>query len=161
MLYIATYLIGSNLVYGDGDMTAQESEFANELARVARHWRTRLDARFRVLGLTQARWRTLMELSRNGPVTQRDLAGFLGIEGPTLVRLLDGLEAKGLIERRACPEDRRAKRVNLTKAAEPILDEIRGIADETRREILAGIPPDDLSVARQVLGTIAQRLKKS
>lgn len=49
-----------------------------------------------------------MELSRNGPLTQRDLASFLGVEGPTLVRLLDGLEAKDLIARRVCPDDRRA-----------------------------------------------------
>ncbi|MBV1927379.1 MAG: MarR family transcriptional regulator [Rhodobacteraceae bacterium] len=142
-------------------MTAQESEFANELARVARQWRTRLDAQFRGLGLTQARWRTLIELSANGPVTQRDLAGYLGVEGPTLVRLLDGLETQGLIERRPCPDDRRANLVHLTKAAGPVLDEIRGIADETRQEILAGIPTKDLSVARRVLATIAERLEKN
>ena len=142
-------------------MTAQESEFANELARVARQWRTRLDAQFRGLGLTQARWRTLIELSANGPVTQRDLAGYLGVEGPTLVRLLDGLETQGLIERRSCPDDRRANLVHLTKAAGPVLDEIRGIADETRQEILAGIPTKDLSVARRVLATIAERLEKN
>ena len=142
-------------------MTAQESEFANELARVARQWRTRLDAQFRGLGLTQARWRTLIELSANGPMTQRDLAGYLGVEGPTLVRLLDGLETQGLIERRPCPDDRRANLVHLTKAAGPVLDEIRGIADETRQEILAGIPTKDLSVARRVLATIAERLEKN
>jgi len=142
-------------------MSEQESEFANELARVARQWRTRLDGQFRGLGLTQARWRTLIELSANGPVTQRDLAGYLGVEGPTLVRLLDGLETMGLIERRACPDDRRAKLVHLTKAAGPVLDEIRDIADETRRKILAGIPSQDLTVARQVLATIAERLEKT
>ncbi|MBV1897594.1 MAG: MarR family transcriptional regulator [Rhodobacteraceae bacterium] len=142
-------------------MSEQESEFANELARVARQWRTRLDAQFRHLGLTQARWRTLIELSVNGPVTQRDLAGYLGVEGPTLVRLLDGLETKGLIERRACPNDRRAKMVHLTKAAGPVLDEIRVLADETRRSILADIPKQDLTVARQVLATIAERLEKN
>jgi len=142
-------------------MSEQESKFANELARVARQWRTRLDGQFRGLGLTQARWRTLIELSANGPVTQRDLAGYLGVEGPTLVRLLDGLETKGLIERRACPDDRRAKLVHLTKAAGPVLDEIRDIADETRRKILAGIPSQDLTVARQVLATIAERLEKT
>jgi len=136
------------------------SEFANELARVARQWRTLLDARFRGLGLTQARWRTLIELSINGPVTQRDLAAVLGVEGPTVVRLLDGLETKGLIERRVNPHDRRAKRVSLTKAAAPILEEIRGIADETRKEILADIPPDDLAVAHQVLTMIAERMEK-
>jgi len=142
-------------------MTTEESEFANELARVARHWRTRLDARLRGLGLTQARWRTLMALSRNSPVTQRDLAADLGVEGPTLVRILDGLEAKGLIVRRECPQDRRAKLVELTKAAEPVLDKIKRIADETRREILVDIAPADLSVARKVLTTIAERLEKN
>ena len=148
-------------VYGNGIMITEESEFANELARVARQWRTRLDARFRGLGLTQARWRTLIELSRNDSVTQRDLAGYLGVEGPTLVRILDGLAAQGLIERRECPDDRRAKRVSLTKAAEPVLEEIKTIADETRGEILEGIAPGDLTIARQVLAAIAERLENS
>ena len=139
----------------------EDVEFAMELGKVARRWRTRLDSRLRAMGLTQARWIALLELSRADGLTQRDLAATLGIEGPTLVRLLDGLEAQGLIERQSCPDDRRAKRVRLTETADPVLREIRKIADATRRELLEGVAPDDLSVARRVLAMIAERLEQT
>jgi len=137
----------------------EDVEFAIELGKVARRWRTRLDSRLRSMGLTQARWMALLELSRAAGLTQRDLAATLGIEGPTLVRLLDGLEEQGLIERQSCPDDRRAKRVRLTEAAAPVLREIRKIADATRGELLEGVDPADLSVARRVLAMISERLE--
>jgi len=139
----------------------EDVEFAIELGKVARRWRTRLDSRLRSMGLTQARWMALLELSRAAGLTQRDLAATLGIEGPTLVRLLDGLEEQGLIERQSCPDDRRAKRVRLTEAAAPVLREIRKIAEATRRELLEGVAPDDLSVARRVLAMISERLEQT
>ena len=139
----------------------EDAEFAMELGKVARRWRTRLDSRLRAMGLTQARWLALLELSRADGLTQRDLAATLGVEGPTLVRLLDGLEAQGLIERQSCPDDRRAKRVRLTEAAAPVLREIRKIADATRRELLEGVATEDLSVARRVLAMIAGRLEQT
>ena len=140
---------------------SEEAEFAMALGKVARRWRTRLDSRLRVMGLIQARWMALLELSQADGQTQRDLAATLGIEGPTLVRLLDGLEAQGLIERQACTDDRRAKRIHLTANAAPVLREIRQIAEGTRRELLGGIPRDDLSAARRVLASIAERLEQT
>ncbi len=137
--------------------TAQE--FALELSRVSRRWRARLDERLKHLDLTQARWVALLYLSRTGPISQRELADMIGIEGPTLVRLLDGLEQQGLVERRACSSDRRVKKVELTERAGPILGEINRIAGELRGELLAGIPAGDLAVAGRVLKTIADRLE--
>ena len=70
-----------------------------ELGRVGRRWRTLLDARVKHLGLTQARWIALLHLRHSGCRAQRDLADKIGVEGPTLVRLLDALQERGLIER--------------------------------------------------------------
>ncbi len=59
-------------------------------------WRQALDARLKPLGLTQAQWLCLLELRRaESPLTQNDIAGRLGIEAATLVRLLDRLEQRG------------------------------------------------------------------
>ena len=75
-----------------------EEEFVAELGRVSRRWRAELDERLRHTGLTQARWLALFQVSQQeGALTQRELADLLGIEGPTLVRILDGLEKQGLI----------------------------------------------------------------
>lgn len=136
-------------------------QFAIELGRVHRQWRKRLDERLRQTGLTQARWVVLLHLSRVGPMPQRELAETVGIEGPTLVRLLDSLEARGLVERRACGDDRRVKRVHLAEAAGPVLAEITRIAVSLRGELLAQVADDELRAAWKVLKEIGDRLENS
>lgn len=141
-------------------MALQES-FAFELGRISRSWRARLDERLRDSGLTQARWQALLQLSRGGDgVTQRELAARVGVEGPTMARLLDGLEQRGLIERRAVDSDRRAYHIHLTPAAQPLLAHINRIAAELRRELLAGIPAQQLQTCTAVLREIGARLEK-
>jgi MarR family transcriptional regulator for hemolysin len=135
--------------------------FALELSRVSRRWRTRLDERLKVTGLTQARWSTLLHLSRGGDrMTQRELAERVGIEGPTLVRLLDALEAQRLIERLPVEGDRRANHIRLTEAAQPLLAQINRIAADLRREIFADLHADDLKTGLMVLRSIADRLER-
>ncbi len=68
-------------------------------------------------GLTDATWRPLAYVGKLGDgVRQKELATALSIEGPTLVRLLDNLERRGLIERREDETDRRARGIYLTRA---------------------------------------------
>lgn len=139
--------------------TGMETEFAALLGRVSRRWRTRLDERLRHLGLTQARWQALFQLEKAGPLPQRQLAESLNIEGPTLVRLLDGLERQGLIERRPVKQDRRVRFVHLTPDAEPLLAEINQIAAELRHELLSGLEEESLAAAIAVLTEVGRRLE--
>lgn len=134
-------------------------QFALELGRVNRQWRKRLDERLKHTSLTQARWLVLLHLSRAGPLSQRELAEIVGIEGPTLVRMLDSLEGQGLVERRVGEEDRRVKQVHLAEAARPLLAEITSIAATLRRELLAEVADGELRAAWKVLKDIADRLE--
>lgn len=135
-------------------------QFAVELARVSRQWRKRIDERLRHLDLTQARWMVLLQLSRMGaPVSQRELADIIGVEGPTLVRVLDNLERQGLVERRACEADRRVKLIELAEGAGPVIAEIGRIAAGLRQELLEGVPAGELERARELLKIIADRLE--
>ncbi len=135
--------------------------FALHLGRVSRGWRARLDGRLRRTGLTQARWSTLLHLSRSrGGMTQRELADRLGVEGATIGRILDALEKQGLVERRPVEGDRRAYHIHLTAAAQPILKEINRIAASLRRELLAGISAPELRRCMAVLQSIGERLEK-
>lgn len=134
-------------------------QFAIELGRVNRQWRKRLDERLKESGLTQARWLVLLHLSRTGPLSQRDLAELIGVEGPTLVRVLDKLEHQGLVERRVCGDDRRVKRVHLAQAARPVLADITSIATALRKELLAQVDDDELRAAWKVLKDIGDRLE--
>lgn len=134
--------------------------FTIELVHVSRRWRWCLDRRLRSTGLTQARWTTLLQLSRGGEgMTQRDLAAYMNIEGATLVPLLDSLAAMDLVERRSDPSDRRRKTVHLTPVATPVLAAIGGIANDLRGELTADISADDLATALRVLSVIRERLE--
>jgi MarR family transcriptional regulator for hemolysin len=144
---------------GDTDKIEFQEPFARSLAASSRMWRRYLDLCFRDLDLSQARWNVLFELSRNQEVTQVELAHTLGIEAATLVRLLDGLESAGLIERRPCPKDRRAKTLHLTEAASPLIVRMEEISAASRAEILEGISRQDLRIATKVLSRIASRLE--
>ena len=134
--------------------------FTRALASVSRQWKRRIDAQFRHLGLSQARWGVILELSRHQDTTQIELARVLGIEGATLVRLLDGLETMGLVERHPSPEDRRAKKLVLTEPAIVLLERMKLIAASNRTQILEEIPAEDLLTATNVLEQIATRLEK-
>ena len=138
-----------------------ESSFATELAQVSRKWQARLDERLKPTGLTVARWQALVQIAQSDqPLTQRELAGQLKIEGPTLVRILDSLEAKGLIERRPLSDDRRAKALALTGAAGPIIAATARIADALRHEVLVGFGHDELATAVDVLRRIGKNLER-
>ena len=138
----------------------QAESFTRAMATVSRQWKRRLDAQFRHLGLSQARWSVILELSRQEDATQIELARALGIEGATLVRLLDGLEKMGLVERHPSAEDRRAKKLVLTEPAMLLLEKMKAIVATSRLEVLAEIPADDLRTATSVLDRIASRLEK-
>lgn len=137
--------------------------FGFVLSRLARSWRHHLDARLAPRGISYARWVTLVYLQRDGEgMQQRELADYMGIEAPTLVRTLDQLERLGLIERRPHPADRRAKSVHLTAAASRDLVTFSEAAASIRSELLAGIDDTELEVCYRVLERVlvnARRLE--
>lgn len=132
--------------------------FSALLQEASRLWRQRLDRRLRHLDLSQSQWMVLLKVPAGG-LTQKVLAESVGVEGPTLVGLLDRLERNGWIERGVCEEDRRAKRVVLTPKAEKARAAVRKIASGLRRDILAEIDETRVQQCMAVLGEIKQRLE--
>ena len=126
--------------------------FGRQIFHVSRAWRAELDRRLSHLGLSQARWQVLLNLARMKGVqpTQRELAQSISIEGPTLARLLDGLEKQGLVKRLAVTEDRRAKRIMLTQEAGPLIEKIETIAEALRKELLSGLDDEEIAICQQV-----------
>ncbi|MGQ7263375.1 transcriptional regulator SlyA [Vreelandella sp. V005] len=125
------------------------------IARLPHLWRSILDRRLAPLGLTQTRWVTLYHLWRLGEGhPQCDLARAIGVEAPSLVRTLGQLEEQGLVERRACDNDRRSKRIYLTPAAMPLLEKIDSVAQQARKEMFAGLSEDNLEQLNEWLAVI-------
>ena len=112
------------------------------LGDVSRLIRKRFDTRAIELGLTRAQWRVLAQLRRREGINQSMLADILEIEPITLVRHIDRLVAKELVERRADPNDRRAWKLFLKDEVQPALDRLRALSEQTRNEALAGIAPE-------------------
>lgn len=133
-------------------------QFGFRLGRLARLWRSRLDEKMRPHGLTQARWVVLMHLQRGGDGhQQKALAKFVGIEGPTLVHILDKLEDQNLIERRQDETDRRGKTVHLTDEGWRMIGILDSVAAELRSEHLAGISDADLAHCLSVFDRIQRQ----
>ncbi len=135
-----------------------ESPLGTNLARLVRVWRALIDHRLKPLELTQSHWITLHNISQLPPdQSQLQLAKAIGIEQPSLVRTLDQLEEKGLIARHTCINDRRTKRIKLTKSARPFIKEVSNIIDNTRDEILNNISQEEI----QLLNNMITKLEKT
>ncbi|ARS48466.1 MULTISPECIES: MarR family transcriptional regulator [Pseudomonadaceae] len=138
-----------------------QHRFAMQVAQLSRAWRSELDRRLVGLGLSQARWLVLLHLARFTEMpTQRELAQSVGVEGPTLARLLDSLETQGLVTRVAVPEDRRAKKIALQPKAQPLIEKIEAISTQLRQEVFAGIDEEDLRRCQQVHARVLGNLLK-
>ena len=102
------------------------SNLLYHLGLLTRRWRQLLDNEFHSAGLTDATWRPLLHLYLLGDgIRQKELAASVGIEGPSLVRLIDTLAGKGLIQRSEDVADRRAKLLRLTPKGLVVVARIR------------------------------------
>src|SRR4051812_4786864 len=135
--------------------------FGPLLHGVARSWRQKLDRRLKPLGLSQAKWRTLLHLFRaDTPPTQSQIASHLGIEEPTLVNLLHRLERESWIARKTSAHDRRCKTVHLGRRAQQAIEQINDAAVNLREELLSEIPATELSRCMDVLERIKQKAEQ-
>lgn len=107
---------------------------------VARTLRTRFDQKARLThAMTRAQWVILSRLERQPGMSQNEMAAICEVEPITVARLIDRLEARGLVERRADPTDRRIKRLHLLPAAKPILETINEARESMNTRITAGL----------------------
>ena len=123
------------------------SNLLYHLGLLARHWRQALDSEFQAVELTDATWRPLLHLHLLGDgVRQKDLAASIGIEGPSIVRLIDTLVMKGLVQRSEDGTDRRAKLLCLTAEGRLTVARIREIVTLLENELLS--PFNDAEIAQ-------------
>ncbi|WP_454850828.1 MarR family winged helix-turn-helix transcriptional regulator [Rhizobium binxianense] len=125
---------------------------------VARLLRKRFEQRAKELGLTRSQWQTLAYLANNEGIHQSGLAEILEVEPITLVRILDKLSERGLIERRQHPSDRRIWLLYMRDEAHPLLAQMREIGDITRGEALEGISAEEREQLFQTLSAMKTNL---
>jgi MarR family transcriptional regulator, transcriptional regulator for hemolysin len=134
------------------DRSQLQYEVAYRIGLISRRFQTRFTELMSSKGGTEARWRVLYWLNEEPRgLIQSELAERMGIQGPTLVRLLDALEASDLVRRESTKEDRRAKRVVIQPAGVVMLSKVDKIAEELRNVAFEGIPIEDLVTTSEVL----------
>jgi MarR family transcriptional regulator, transcriptional regulator for hemolysin len=128
------------------------------ISDVARLMRTAFDRRVRRLGLTRAQWLVLTRLHRRPGASQSELAEMMEVEKASAGRMIDRLEIKGWVERRAKDDDRRVKRVYLTPEAERVHKRIWRIAEATVDDALAGLSAHESAQLMQLLAQVKRSL---
>jgi MarR family transcriptional regulator for hemolysin len=118
----------------------------------------RFEERARELGLTLPQCKALVYLSRSEGMSQVELASSSEIDPMTMVRILDRMELDGWVERRADPDDRRARRLYLKPKSKPLLEAIDRVAGATRSEALVGLSDEEADLLMTALQKVRHNI---
>jgi MarR family transcriptional regulator for hemolysin len=137
-----------------------KDHFGFTFVTLARRWRRAIDLKLLDSGLTDATWTPLIHLRRaDEPMTQSELAHRIGLDTSSLVRLLDQLEAKGMVERRVDPKDRRARLLQLTTLGQQEVERLSRDLTKIERELLSGFSDDDIAALLRAFEVIASNVQ--
>ncbi len=139
-----------------GDGTSADLEAAHAVARLSKQ----LELALAEVDLTLPQYRALLFL-RRGTVAPSTLAGQLAVTRPTITALMDGLVARGLVERRQDPIDRRRTEHVLTTDGGRALDTADRIVAERLASIVATLPPRQARKALEGLALWGEALTRA
>lgn len=159
------YILNVNSNYMEMSMTAlpssQRARFGIRFSLLARRWRRALDRRLADAGLTATTWVPLIHLeATGGGITQKELALLVGVDGSSLVRVLDILVAEGLIERRRDETDGRARLIYLTESGQRRVAEIRDQLGRGEEEMLADLSDAEVEAMLGYFDRIDRRMSE-
>lgn len=141
--------------------TNTRTQILRSVTTLSRKIRTLFDARAGAYGLTQARARTFLLLAQKNPMGLTELADTMEVQRPTMVRLIDGMEASGLVRRETSAGDRRQRSIYLTDAAQAEVRTVEALTDKIRADVLDGIPDADLETTRRVICRMLENIAKA
>lgn len=127
------------------------------LAQLGAHVAARYGERVAALDLSPAQTGVLRLVRTEPGLTQRDLATRLGVVPSTVVALVDGLESRGLVERRRSPTDRRQHALHLTDDGMRTMGEIRTVATDHDADVTAALDDDERRVLVALLRRVADQ----
>ena len=115
------------------------------LTVLARLLRSNFDREVAQHSVTRSQWAMIAVVHRRPGATQRVIAEALEMSEASAGRLIDRLCAEGLLERRERNDDRRARAIYLTDAAEPLLAKLATLARSSEERLFNGFSPDELN----------------
>jgi DNA-binding MarR family transcriptional regulator len=135
-----------------------ESRLGYLLVDVVRLLRRDFYSRATGIGLTPALVRLLFAVQRQPGARQSDLAAYLDITPVTLGRMIDRLVALGYVRRRADRADRRATRIHLAPAGEPLIARMTEISKLTTARAMHGLTRSERTTLVDLLGRLHANL---
>ncbi|MCW2393964.1 MULTISPECIES: MarR family winged helix-turn-helix transcriptional regulator [unclassified Sphingobium] len=130
------------------------------IVMLARRWRALVDEKLRDIGQSASRMEAMSSIAYAPPgTTQIQIAKRVGIEGPTLTRTLDLLEAEGLVERLPDPSDRRNKLMRLTAEGYQTLAHMLQIAASLRAHLLEDVSEEKVREGYDFFSMLLQRIE--
>ncbi|PTQ66453.1 MarR family winged helix-turn-helix transcriptional regulator [Celeribacter persicus] len=127
--------------------TSPKTLFGFQFVMLSRRWRKVIHAEIARAGLTDATWAPLVHLDAGGDgISQTELADRVALDTSTLVRLLDILSKRGLIERQVNPRDRRARLIVLTSQGHIEVQRIKHHLSEVEASLLSGLSETEVAV---------------
>ncbi len=108
------------------------------------------------LGLTGSQWKVVAALGVKDGITQKAISDMIFLETPTVVPILDKMEKKGLIQRKADPQDRRNNMVFLTKKSKEMVEPLFDLILDFRKRISKNVSVKDLENTKNVIRIITK-----
>jgi DNA-binding MarR family transcriptional regulator len=128
------------------------------LAKVCKAHRAKVGALLAGHGLHVGQEMVLLELWQEDGLRGGELALRLGVEPPTVTKMLRRLEACGLIERRADPADARSFRIYLTREGRSLEEPVLGCWELNEESVLAGLGDEERKIFRSLLIRVRSNL---
>lgn len=128
---------------------------------LARLLRSDFDRRLSDMNITRSQWGLIAVVARRPGATQRSIAEILEMSEASAGRLIDRLCADGLLERRERDDDRRARAVYVTQAAQPLLTSAAEVARANAERVFQGLDDKQLDELGRSLGVIYDNLAKN
>ena len=137
------------------DLAKDKIALTSNLLQAGRQWRRVAEEALAAHDISEACAAPLVWVGRlGGGIRQVTLAGHVGIEGTSLVRLLDQLSASGLLTRKEDLEDRRAKTIWLTEEGAKLAAQIERVLAQVRDDMLADVSQADIEATLRVFDAI-------
>jgi MarR family transcriptional regulator, transcriptional regulator for hemolysin len=143
----------------------QKYDFENSIGfivnRAAKAFVKALDSELREkVGVTFGQWKVIVMLVNQDGLTQKEIADKLGLEGPTLIPIIDKMERERLVIRKVDSGDRRNNRIYRTEKVDAALwDRTLECALKIRQISIRNIPEQNINIARNVLEKVWQNLR--
>ena len=119
-----------------------------------------MEKRLRPYNITRTQWIAMYYILTNKSMTQKQLAEMMALKEPSIVPMLQKMEAEGYLLRNASDADRRNKYLKLSSAGEKRCMDLLPIVEQFKADTTAGISAEHLQILKESLEKMVENARK-